>query len=141
MMNESSYETLDWEAEAIRMARAYGVKVECAFIETRYGKDFIDIATRKKAEISEGVVGTAGYSPSNRFYTVRSRSSWTVIQLSWLGEVQSAHVGKDFEVAALARAFFHLELLTPEVEAALSVSITAHEKLEWAREYEERYGI
>ncbi len=41
----------------------------------------------------------------------------------------------------LARVLFNLGLLTPEVEAALEVSITAHEKLGWAREYEELYGI
>ncbi len=40
----------------------------------------------------------------------------------------------------LAKGLFHLGLLSPEIEAALKIAVSAHQKMEWTLEYEASYG-
>jgi hypothetical protein len=59
---------------------------------------------------------------------------------SWNGTHGVSLLSRELRVT-LARGLFFLRLLTPAIETSLEVTISAHEELEWALEYETRNGL
>jgi hypothetical protein len=147
-----NYETMDWEAEAIRVARAFGIKEKCEFRFERLRNGtrmsafkqmslYIE-ATASKPSLPWGDVLHASCDNDGRTYDAIAKSSSDfnlVISFEWDGELMIAELVDNYAYVDLfAKGLFHLGLLTEEVEAELKIYITAHQKLEWALEYEER---
>ena len=150
------YETMDWEAEAKRIARAFGVEGECHFEVPQHdppaqggsqripqtGFRTLRLKNGDYARLANGVHFWCDYRRgAGRNYWLRaSLHSRLGIKVAWGGQL--AFQIDDYTLApALTKGSFHLGLLTSEIEAALKANVTAHEKLEWTREYEERYGL
>jgi len=148
-----NFETIDWEAEALRVSRAFEVEEECEFFvippdwydlekgETRellhdFGLEQHNVEALGEFEL------TVNYSPESRFYGLESLDTGeaAVISIQWDGSLPR-RVYRHKPTKFLVRPLFHLDLLTPEVEAALGVSISANQKLEWTQEYKARYGL
>jgi len=146
------YETIDWEAEAQRVARAFGLSEKCYFREQvppatsssrLYYHDLCWKDTKGGYEFPDGsgVIFICVYVKQigvrYGFEREYGRAN-TSFLLNW--KSKPIVRGNDAVlVPLLAKGLFHLGLLTAEVETMLNVS--NHEKLEWAREYEERYGL
>lgn len=145
-----TYETMDWEAEARRIAWAFEVKTECKFRQKikSYGEKRILLSCgRNNVAIDENWNLYATYKPGGMWFRmehsafltgvgwVSSGAMW--VSLDWNRKVLDA--GPDHEYSELlVRALFRLDLLTQEIETALESSVTAHQKLEWQLEYEAR---
>lgn len=144
-----SYETIDWNAEALRVARAFGVEGE--FRDGGfYDKKYLSVGEHYEAIPFTG----AGYGELFSVVYTFDQMQFEVWN-TWNHTRTDCHIGYDgsfsdglstldkkkFPIAhryPLARALFHLDLLTPEVEEALQVSVSAHEKMEWTMGYEAR---
>ncbi len=142
---------MDWGVESQRVTRAFGVKRRCVFkkmeeswLISMYLRDqplaLSDEAEKTKLRLiveynlHERRFDVWGHSGPKAFIKAARR---TQIVLGWDGTVISswliyhdARLPDDGEL--LARGLFFLGLLTPEVEAALKVSISQHQKMEWA---------
>ena len=136
-----TYETLDWPSEAERVALAFGVVGECEFQNTglTHSLKFIDQngtaqpVLRGEGEYVAAVEYSAAgrrFSASRNYISLDSEAE-TRIHIGWDGSVRRVSLWLG-EADFLAKALYHLGLLTPEVEAALKVSISSHQKAEWA---------
>jgi len=155
MNTETTFETLDWNAEARRVARAFGVTEECHFhtyvenepIENGDG-DYPYLRLTLKDGLTEptifcrdDVALLCEYDEDiGRSYYVYAEKGVTGIRMEW-DESLASLIKDSTLLPLLAKGLFYLDILTPEVEETLKITVTAHEKLEWAREYEQRYGL
>jgi hypothetical protein len=132
-----TFETMDWEAEAKRVARAFGLLTCTVASELHQG----GVCYRANDTTNEFNVSCKYTSRYQCFELERVDKNIiglnsSTIYLNWEGSVRTAHPDAQ-TTPELAKGLFHLDLLTPEVEAALQVSISNHQKIEWALEYEE----
>ena len=145
-----TYETMDWEAEAKRVAKAFNVLSACYF---DYDPDEAkcDLCSRP-AQTTASVFLTDWHQlrssydrDEGRLFEIHKGTSNVFILIYWDGDVNQSW-GKNSDLTPgyfelinmLAKGLFHMDLLTIEVEAHLQTSITVHQKLEWTLEYEER---
>jgi len=138
------FETIDWEQESQRVARAFGIEEQCHFVMEN------DLVTRKLYVGEEPyifvsrtkLIGVDYFELGHTFQAVNPRrtKAEAFVSLDWGVSILMSQPEAELS-PLLAKPLFHLGLLTPEVEAALKVTITAHQKLEWALEYERRYGF
>lgn len=157
-MNQT-YETMDWDAEAKRVAAAFGLDMTAEYefrefpeenpqtmLLRQIGAPKIVLPTRPETSF-EYFIGAKGRifvlsnngNPNNGPVGARAM---TLASLYWDGTIDITPFQLDSRYSEiLARALFHLDLLTPEVEQALQVSVSAHEKIEWGRECEKRNGL
>lgn len=137
-----TYETIDWEAEAKRVAKAFGIKGECVWIDVRKQAVQLvaldDLVCKYGIPISEDAYAVVQYSKGSRFFQIFDGSPDVGIFINWQGAVWESDVIAHGDT--LAKALYHLSLLTPEVEQALGVTIDAHTKLEWELEFAGRDG-
>ncbi len=140
-MGTITFETMDWEAEAKRVSLAFGVEEKCRFVKSSLNETmtFRPLTDGQDVKVPDGSVRVY-YQLKVRSYQIFASSKISVaVRFITSGGVITRIVPKDCPaVKPLARALFHLDLLTPEVEAALKVNISAHQKIEWTLEYEER---
>jgi hypothetical protein len=142
-----TYETIDWEVEAKRVARAFGVEGKVEFRQHRRLKGsqrFGVIGVRKLAvPVGEGFFVDVAYETKGRFFALadKTHKNWVSLKIGWVrGDISYGDSGNVEEFSTrLARGLFHLDLLTPEVEHKLTATISAHQKMEWAGEYQQRY--
>ncbi|RYZ62631.1 MAG: hypothetical protein EOP09_18600 [Proteobacteria bacterium] len=142
-----TFETMDWEDEAKRVAAAFGLEPTVHFedgdaqdLKTLYWGDRGDA---NDIHMRDGLMFIANYSTDCRFFEILGTSvsfdSW--IEIGWDGEIGVPVPPKRMAYAMhLARGLFHLGLLTPKAEVDLQVTTTFHQKLEWTREYDARVG-
>lgn len=137
-----TYETMDWEAEAKRVAAAFGVTSECIWIDlgSKGNKKLVslDAAECKYGiPISEDAYALIEYSRKWRYFEIFDGYPDISIYINWQGVVwDEPDVIQHSDT--ISKALFHLSLLTPEAEASLKVAISHHQKLEWTLEYEAR---
>ncbi len=129
-----TFERIDWEAEALRVASAFGIEFPCQFLEFDSDQRLLYLQgfTSRIWLRKEGALYlTALYDQKGRLFTVsESYADSAEIFIGWDGSVDRRPWFYDHNLL-IARALFYLDLLTPEVEAALLVSVSAHERLEW----------
>ena len=137
---------MDWKAEAERVARAFGLEGKCEFYrrnkhdESRYFRHLVKpYAITFPHPIGETRLRVT-YDPNGRHFDLSNGSAWSLMSVGWdVRQYQLPILA--FYNFHIAKALFYLDLLTPEIEDALEVSISAHEKLEWILEFEARYGF
>jgi len=152
MTNIMTPETIDWPLEARRIRQAFGLQGLCLF-KPWYegarqfqmdGNSLVPLGDNAKLFVAyEGVMKftiwrSNGFDPS--IGLDRASELDTYIGLTYDGKVRGQTFAGRYS-NTLAKGLFHLDLLTPEVEAALKVSVSAHEKAEWTLEYERHYGF
>jgi len=151
MMNEFNYETLDWELEARRVAKAFEIEKECYFYSVIESNGEECRWLRLKGEDSPLLFNRHAwfnirYTREYRgFYVVVPDLKWAVLEVefSWNGELIES-IFTDYHALKIARGLFRLGLLTPAIETelwALMTNNSAHEKLEWKLEYEAQNGL
>lgn len=144
-MPQQTYDTIDWQAEAQRVKRAFGVEGECEFRLENYERLLYedgDEGMIYQPKIAENLYVQAAWTDSDRYFLIHQCHGHKSTSIGiWDTGVLNDSPNDLTYAVPLARALFHLDLLTPEVETALQVTISHHEKLEWLREYEERYGV
>ena len=138
------FETMDWKAEAERVARAFGVEGKCFFRAEyeEYVLRSVDRANKdyfKQPLIQPRVYLLATYEAEGQYFEIYNPAagqSTTII----IGDTIDLNrfSGDLFFANEMARALYKLDLLTPEIEAMLKVNISAHQRLEWALEFESR---
>jgi hypothetical protein len=133
-----AYETLNWKHEANRVAAAFGAEGECEFVEFDAGQRLLQWRGWSRIYLAGSLYFGALYDGEGRLFSVtEGYTDAAEIFISWDGSVNQRPWFYKHNIL-LARALFHLQLLTPEVEGALNVSVTAHDKLEWTLNYRER---
>jgi len=143
------FETIDWDSEAKRIQKAFGIAGECELRELRrsdWGRRLFLVGTKSRdVFIDDDTLLRITYDATGRFFYLadKTREDWLSFKIGWgKDEVEGVLSGKVDEFSTLlARGFFHLGYLSAEAELKLETTITAHEKLEWALEYERRYGF
>jgi len=138
------YDSIDWEVEAKRVARAFGIEEQCQFV---LDNDLVSRSLYVGDDpyfylSSEAIVRVDYFDLGRSFQTMNPRQAKAVlfVSIDWDGFILMSQA--EFKLSLLlSKPLFHLGLLSPEVEAALKLTITAHQKIEWARQYEERYGL
>ncbi len=140
------YETMDWEAEAVRVAWAFDVKTECKFRQKvkRFGEWRILLSCgRNDVTIRDDLRLYVTYKPQSMWFKLEDKTtslSWTWVTLDMNGRMVDAGTTHEFS-DRMVKGLCRLGLLTPEIDAALESGATAHEKLEWALEFVERNGL
>ncbi len=145
-----TFETLDYVAEAERISTAFDVKGECEFI----GSDY-DTMKLRQNNITQIELNTRDnlflycvYEKQlGRTFSIYSKSENDSVELAqitvdWLRGLPYEPVSEAIDTIhayTLAKGIFYLDLLTPEVEAAMQVTISNHQKLEWVLEYNARF--
>jgi hypothetical protein len=164
-----TYETIDWDAEALLVARAFGCDEDCRFEEKLDGEPVKSglgneryLCWKIAEEGQEWILKLKGLAEYwNHWYwfpeleEVAFRCTYnkdygrhfiispshetgdTSIEIGWDGDC-GCGIGDKALAIRLAKGLFRLGLLSHGTEAELKVTISAHEKLEWVREYEER---
>jgi len=144
-----TYETIDWDAEAQHLKTAFGVVGKCFWVSQA---NFVHINFGKGPAVYGQVltVKSGGYtamcSSGDRVH-ILYHPNGLYFELSRLMEVYcSAFIGWNSKepvtqgyAAPMHRALAYLVMNSHAVAAAMN--LTEHEKLEWIREYEERYGL
>lgn len=139
------FETIDWNVEAKRVARAFDFEGECEFVPTTYAHEMeIVSGGSSQLKIHQRLYLNATYSLYGREFGLwqgwEFSQSWSArVVVKWNNRIV-VHLNPSEPRLFLAHALFRLDLLTPETEAELKVSLTAHERIEWTLEREERYG-
>jgi len=151
-----NFETMDWDAEAQRVQRAFGIEPSCEFVLLREnGGRWFTVRDREEGEIIYGSLICGPLFISVNYYqnymsfcvgmaNLDDEPPMTSLKLGYDGnDIFVYELSKNHPEYALliSRALFYLDLISPEVEAALQLSITAHQKLEWTLEYEARYEL
>jgi len=173
------YETLDWDAEAARIIRAFGISQPVQFLDEglnegrkphlfKYLRTLDDDPTIYLSIPADLEMDVTYHSPKQKpqqlplglkFFRVFRAGTMiegtsmyqAKVELNWDGSVSSDFYQfqkqkNSFYIPSgyfglaqvLAKGLFHLDLLSPEVEDVLELNITAHQKLEWALEYDSR---
>ena len=142
---------MDWKAEAKRIQVAFNLKTECEFVQNESGACLESVGGQKDEGIylqgeylHDWLELLVTYSAKDRVFEIsRVRTpeklhggSFSMVIITWDGS--TSIIGGDSYSHILARALFHLDLLTPEVEITIRATISAHEKLEWKLEYEDK---
>jgi len=148
------FETLDWELEARRVKAAFGVKSECKFYEftTHEGLERrFQIRDGNEETLAENLLVSGEslrvyYAQGERFYEITNRDRRRAHITFWDEQTifvspPLSHVRWGGLFHLLIKGVYYLDLLTPHIETELEISISAHEKLEWKLEYEERYDL
>ena len=129
-----NFETMDWEAEAERVRHAFCANDLIPFHKSASGCT-IEIQTPQGGLSMQ-------YGEDGRYFALQGQEQIpTEISINWDGTLDGQAVcGPETQADSdfIAKGLFHLDSLTPEVEAALQVSISNHQKLEWQLEYEAR---
>jgi len=156
MMHGSNYETLDWELEAQRVAAAFEVAEPCHFTHLRGITSYV--ATERETDLNKSLLLKNGlyvdisYDRESKVFVVSEINEngyvkhSCLIVVGWGGPNRTVRYGKrsaqpDYILHTLAKALLFLDLLTPEVETQIGISITAHERIEWTLEHEARNGL
>lgn len=132
-----TYKTIDWVAEAERVRRAFGIEEECEF---KFNRNRMELKHNNWwPEVNGAIIFISFFDDRKSFAVCDDRESSSCAIFT---EKEPDVFRSNSEVSApqLAKALCHLSLLTAEVETALGVSISAHQKLEWELEYAERWG-
>jgi len=131
---------LDWEAESKIVARAFDTIDACSFVGPRNWK-----ALRRNIgegwglpSLSNGLSLQIQFRHSERTFSVTQgdRASAHII-IEWDGNLPPHGLERMFYEKttecdiALARGLYCLGLLTSEIEAALEITVTNHQKAEW----------
>lgn len=139
-----NYETIKWQDEARSVARAFGVKCECYFAPDENEHVLRHDETGWLPGNDETWVSVR-YKASHRDFMLVKERKTIGIEISYdadpAGTRIYAGVSKTDNLELqiyLTRTLFYLDLLTPQLEAALQLSISHHQKLEWAMEFENR---
>jgi hypothetical protein len=159
-----TYETMDWDAEARRIAQAFGIDKPC------YWKQELSVWADDEApagavpktetemwlklqgsqydniELGEDQFLYCVYNNEERFFQTYDKKAkkgsplYQMIEISirWDGTHHVSEITSK-KPLNLARGLFHLGYLTLPVEASLSLTISEHQKLEWTLENETRY--
>jgi len=156
MNYETTFETLDWELEARRLNAAFGIEGEfrAAFDDEPSGPKWLIKTIGSDAMPNMFIVNAEFwvsfyYDRKNRYFTVGKipRQSPTSFPnkkfiLNWAG-TQFRVQGSQIDIEGhwiIAKGLYHLGLLTDEIETAMQVAVSAHQKIEWTLEYESRCG-
>ncbi len=130
-------ETIDWELEAERVKRAFGLKGEARF------KLWYDLARQFQLDgnslvpLGESEQLIIAYEGVMKFTLWRNGEFDTYIGIDFEGKRRGqTFAGRGCHT--IAEGLFHLGLLTPEIEAALGMDISHHQRAEWILEYDER---
>lgn len=127
------YETMDLMAEARRIARAFGVEGPVSWFD--HDDDIVFVLENKPSlVVSYNIEGNYKIFNFDNPLAIWS-DDCTVIRED--GSAIRNHPNSEND-EVLACALFHLNLLTPEIEAALNISVTSHLKLEWTLEHKAR---
>jgi len=152
MSLQTPYSSIDWIAEATRVAQAFGVEGECHWNDSQP----VGLHRKLKSNGNTPVVNSGHFldyfmcltGPFIRIWQTENGDEYGNLGTQIEANLNTSNsrftiYGNPDKAFLLifARALFHLNLLTIEVENALCVIISATEKMEWGREYEERYGV
>ncbi len=141
-----TFETIDWEAEAQRLALAFEIDTRCVFRPFTYheseikGMHFWPEWRNKYALLSCGNHFSASYNSEYKTYSChRNENDWEALHLtfSWNDDFMGSQVVRQSPLS-FARGFVRLNLFTPEIELILQAPISAHDKLELRLQYQER---
>ena len=136
-----TFETMDWEAEAQRVALAFGVEAKCRFVKSNLNETmtFRPTTDGQDVKVPDGSVRVYYQSKVRSYQIFASNEVNAAVRFIASGGVRTRIVPRDCPaVEPLARGLFYLNLLTSEVEASLQVAISAHQKAEWTLEYAKR---
>jgi len=141
-------EIINWELEAKRVGLAFGLTWPCWFVRYGDANKTYQLITTKSGEWHE-LIGQdeiqlhIRYTKDGRWYYLKDSSQQSLMrfcrQLNHF--TYSAIPFLPDHSKIFVRALFKLDLLTPQVEECLGITISTHEKLEWTLEYEQRYGV
>jgi len=131
------YETMDWEDEAKRVASAFGVREECEFVEDKWGQKVLrGTWDGQSPAIAPEICLLAAYTSEYRDFSMANCDHGTYVRIFWDGRKPEIECGMYEE--AVAHSLLLLGLLSPEIEAALGATFSAHQKLEWLVDFEEK---
>lgn len=150
-------ESINWEEEAKRVARAFGVEVPCYFgNESPYSDRMkLGIVGTFRCDIHEHVIDvrlpdfkklSVIYEPDRRhFGIVRFPVAKAFVSIGVKGDLIGTSLVHSHYLADLAKGLFQLDLYTAQIDEIFRQKgtenlITAHQKLEWELEYAERWG-
>jgi len=129
-----NFESMDWEAEAQRVAAAFGVEAPCQFLEFDSNQRLLYVqgfTSRIWLKHTQTLYLTAFYAQNGRLFTItQGYGDSAELFIGWDGSVDRRPWFYDHN-PIIARALFYLDLLTPEAEEALCISVSAHDRLEW----------
>jgi len=139
------YKTLDWEIEAQRVMKAFGIVEPCEFKPEAVGVETDMVLRMIGTDLSPALpwgerLGVY-YGTRDRLYQAYEDDRHTVsfiASIDWEGKLTAPFYVIE-NALFFAKGWLYLGLLTAEIEQALEVRITAHEKLEWALEYEVKH--
>ena len=133
----------DWDTEASRIARAFGVVESCGFYGPRHLKmlllkDFSQDAYIQQIPLGNELLLNVCYNTAYRLFqlTNTDRTAFTEAMLLWNGDVHARNYQELTAARRFVKALFSLGLLTPEIEENLGITPTHHEKLEWQLEFD-----
>ena len=137
-MSELSFKNIDWELEAKRVALAFGVREQCEFLEKKAGQmSLCGRWEQRYVFIAPEIVLEAVYDSESRMFGVGTADNGSCVRIFWDGR-KSEVVVDDYERGIIIRALLELGLLSPDIEAALGTTFSAHQKLEEMLAFEER---
>ena len=143
MKNVMDYETIDWDAEALRIARAFGVEAPLRFRrkikDSKIRHDLLS-GSHTHIVVHETLRLTVNYKPHCLHFKLHYGDVATAVTIGYNGMVGQATVESKYS-NQLAKGLFHLGLLHHDTIEILGWSISEHDKLEWLLEYEERYDV
>lgn len=142
-----------WENDAARIGRAFGIQGEFRELP-EHPKRFCKIVPdgekpewffNVKNDLWLGII----YMKDCRLLQIAENERHRVlirVHLGWRRTNFHANIIRNIEGCQeaqliLAKGLYYLDFLTPELEASLGITVSAHEKLEWRLEYEARYGL
>lgn len=132
------FDSIDWKAEATRVALAFGVKTHSYFGKSNWGygkamRFYISGGPRVYLETLDTAQLIVLYSRECREFTlIKFPDGKASVSLSYSGQlIDKPSIVHSIYSYPLARALFLLDLLTPEVENALQTTISTHQKIEW----------
>lgn len=135
--------TIDWALESLKVTQAFDVRESCIF-GPKWGTDRTAMEYSPVLEplrfchIKDALLSIT-YRPYSRSFTIQGQGrNGRIAQIMWIDEQPISSVGDAEYSLWLAKGLFHLDLLTLEVEQALALSVSHHERLEWQLEYELR---
>jgi len=137
------YGIVDWDAEAARIARAFDIQTPLRFrLKTKAGIERRDLLSGSHSHIvvDENLRLSVIYKPDSLYFKLHDKEVATWIRVGYTGDFYQGSMEPRYS-RPLAKGLFHLGLLGSFTEELLGWSISAHEKLEWALEYEQRYGL